>query len=70
MLGEEIGCVGWLTRPRKPRVFANRRASAFVDLSWNLCGTGLREQVHIKAVFALLPGGLQLKGLSTSTQCL
>lgn len=56
MVGEEIGCVAWLTGPRKSRVFASRRGSTSIDLSWSLCGTGLREQLCIKAVFAVLPG--------------
>lgn len=64
MVGEEIDRLCGLTGPRKPRVFASRRGSAFIDLSWSLCGTGLREQLCIKAVFAVLPGRLQPRGLS------
>lgn len=35
MFHEEIGLIGWLTKPRKPRVFASRRGFTFVDLSWS-----------------------------------
>lgn len=29
--------MGWLTKPRKQRVFASRRGFTFVDFSWRLC---------------------------------
>lgn len=38
--------MGWLTKPRKPRVFASRRGFTFVDLSWRLCNRSEGTTLH------------------------
>lgn len=46
MFHEEISLMGWLTEPRKPRVFASRRGFTFVDLSWRLCNRSEGTTLH------------------------